>query len=223
MAVGQICLMQRFEHAQNERFKAYEKNSQNKSNNSKNKSAICLLFEYKLSLKYGKQCNMIMFYIFIDMHCIYLFCISCWVSKIKLQILSSNNWQNSFIFIVLNFRILWNFQLAQQKQPCANKFPQKSMLWKFLWKNFPTCKRINCDIDGKFCEFSFNLYCGYSPCTQLSPRPLPRTRVRNPLSIESPIIKLVSITLHSILLRFRFGHSSMKSIYEMNFASHKVY
>lgn len=66
MAVGQICLMQLFEHAQNERFKAYEKNSQHKSNNSNNKSAICLLFEYKLSLKYGKQCNMIMFYIFIS-------------------------------------------------------------------------------------------------------------------------------------------------------------
>lgn len=52
--------------------------------------------------------------------------------------------------------------------------------------------------------------------------PPPQIRVRNPLSIASPIIQLVSITFHSILLRFRFGHSSMKSIYEMNFASHKI-
>lgn len=50
----------------------------------------------------------------------------------------------------------------------------------------------------------------------------PQIRVRNPLPIASPIIQLVSITFHSILLRFRFGHSSMKSIYEMNFASHKI-
>lgn len=107
----------------------------------------------------------------------------------------------------------------QTKPSTANNFPPKSMQQISL----ETRRRSNCKCkpDRIFSEFSYDLSAVTAP---LPPRhALPtQIRVRNPLSIASPIIQLVSITFHSILLRFRFGHSSMKSIYEMNFASHKI-
>lgn len=123
-----------------------------------------------------------------------------------------NNCQN------LSFKFDEKFHM-QTKTSTANNFPPKSMQQISL----ETRRRSNCECkpDIIFSEFSYDLSAVTAPSPPCHALP-PQIRVRNPLSIASPIIQLVSITFHSILLRFRFGHSSMKSIYEMNFASHKI-